>query len=81
MIQSKTIYHMKTVALFIIGIIVFGVIVIGGGMLLLVLINEERKDTCGKCDFRDPDLNHCWMRGISVGTEDRACVTFSKRTK
>lgn len=70
---------MKAIALFVVGMLIFGAIVIGGGILFLVAINEERKNTCGKCDFCDHDLNHCWMRGISVGTDDPACVTFSKR--
>ena len=70
---------MKAVALFIVGVIAFGAIVIGGGILFLVAVNEERKRTCGKCDFCDTDLQHCWMRGISVGTEDKACVTFRER--
>lgn len=70
---------MKAVALFIVGVIAFGAIVIGGGILFLVVVNEERKRTCGKCDFCDTDLQHCWMRGISVGTDDKACVTFSER--
>lgn len=41
--------------------------------------NEETQKTCGKCDFCDTSLNHCWLRGISVGTEDEACVTFLNR--
>lgn len=70
---------MRTFLLILVGFVVFCVIVIFGGLLFLVIINEERKRTCGKCDFCDTDLQHCWMRGISVGTDDKACVTFRER--
>lgn len=70
---------MKALLLFLVGLVIFAIIVIGGGILFLVKINEERKATCGKCDFCDPTLQHCWMRGISVGTDDPACITFQKR--
>lgn len=59
--------------------VIFAVIVTGGLLLFLAVINEERKETCGKCDYCDTTLNHCWMRDISVGTEDKACLTFNKR--
>lgn len=72
---------MKTLLLFLAGLIVFALIVIGGGILFLVKINEERKATCGKCDFCDQSLQHCWMRGISVGMDDPACVTYQKKDK
>lgn len=51
---------MKAFALFIIGLIAFAAIVIGGGLLFLVHINEERKHTCGKCSLYDDPLRHCW---------------------
>lgn len=70
---------MKALLLFLVALVIGVVIIIGGGLAFLCLINEERKNTCGKCDFCDEALNHCWMRGISVGTEDEACVTFQKR--
>ena len=70
---------MKAFALFIIGLIAFAAIVIGGGLLFLVHINEERRHTCGKCSLYDDPLRHCWARDISVGPEDTACVGFSKK--
>lgn len=73
---------MKTVTLFIAGLLAFAVIVIGVGYLILRHINEVRKRTCGKCDFCDPSLHHCWMRGIAVDPEDKACSTlYYKRGK
>ena len=42
-------------------------------------VDKGIKKTCGMCDFCDTSLNHCWLRGISVGTEDEACVTFLNR--
>lgn len=70
---------MKALLLFIVALIIGAAIIIGGGLAFLCYINEERKNTCGKCDFCDEALNHCWMRGISVGTDDEACVTFQKK--
>ena len=72
---------MKTVTLFIAGLLAFAVIVIGVGYLILRHINEVRKNTCGKCDFYDESLHQCWARGIYAGTDDKACVTFDKKDK
>jgi len=70
---------MKTLGIIVLVAIAFAVMVVGALLGVLGYINEERKNTCGKCDFCDHDLDHCWMRGITVGREDKACVTFRKR--
>ena len=69
---------MKVIGLFLLGLIIFVVIAVGGLFLALILINEERKAKCGKCDFYDHDLQHCWLRGITTGPEDEGCVGFNK---
>lgn len=70
---------MKTLAILLVVALAFAAIVVAALFGVLGYINEERKNTCGKCDFCDTDLQHCWMRGISVGTDDKACVTFRQR--
>lgn len=45
----------------------------------LCKVNEVKAKTCGKCDFYDSSLQHCWMRDIACGTEDDGCVTYKER--
>ena len=56
-------------------VIVFLVVI----FVALNYIDKGIRKTCGMCDFCDTSLNHCWLRGISVGAEDEACVTFQNR--
>lgn len=70
---------MKMLAILLIVALALAVVVVLALYLVLRHINEERKATCGKCDFCDRDLNHCWMRDITVGENDPACITYCKR--
>ena len=70
---------MKTIAILLLVALALAVVVVLALYLVLRQINEERKRTCGKCDFCDRDLNHCWMRDIPVGENDPACITYSER--
>lgn len=70
---------MKIIAVLLVVALAFAIVVVFALYLVLRQINEDNRETCGKCDFCDDALQHCWMRGISVGTEDPACITFQKR--
>ena len=70
---------MKTLAILLFVALVLALVVVCLLYIALSKVNELNINTCGKCDFCDQALNHCWLRGISVGTEDKACITFQKR--
>lgn len=72
---------MKTLAILLVVALIFAIIVVAALYLILRAINEERKATCGKCDYYDTSLQHCWMRGITCGTRDKGCLTYHKREK
>lgn len=55
-------------------------VVIAGVVILAAwLIFRKRNRKCGSCDFYCPLRHHCWMRWITVGPEDEACITYRKR--
>ena len=70
---------MKTLVILLMVALAFALVVVCLLYVALVKANELNKRTCGKCDFCDKALNHCWMRGISVGTEDEACLSYRER--
>lgn len=45
------------------------------------LILRVRNRKCRNCDFYCSSWRHCWLRGLTVGPEDDACITFRKRDK
>lgn len=72
---------MKTLALVALVALVFAALMTGTILGILARINEERRKTCGRCDFCDQPLAHCWMRGIAVKEDDEACKDFQERDK
>ena len=70
---------MKTLAILLAVALVFALVVVCLLYIALSKVNELNINTCGKCDFCDLSLQHCWLRGIAVGLEDKACITFQKR--
>lgn len=70
---------MKALLVFLAGFVAFAAVLIGGGLLFLLCINEERKKRCGKCGFYDPSLGHCWARGMTCGSDDEACIGYEEK--